>query len=99
MPDQPDDITRLRNAHYAFEELPDTITFAQQPGSSSNRGPLPIADATIDDIAIAIVAAEEAASEFRRRIFALQHLYKSAREMGCIGTDRAVEIVLKKGGR
>ena len=28
MPDQPDDITRLRKASYALEDLPETIAFS-----------------------------------------------------------------------
>lgn len=29
MPEQRDDLTRLRRAHYSREELPDTISFSQ----------------------------------------------------------------------
>jgi len=32
MPDQPDDITRLRKASYALEALPETIAFPQRAG-------------------------------------------------------------------
>src|SRR5690606_13998993 len=61
MPDQPDDITRLRKAHYALEDLPETIAFPQHPGDEP-REPLRIMNATIDDIAFAIVAAERESS-------------------------------------
>ena len=37
MPDQPDDITRLRTAHYALEDLPETIAFPQRPGRRAAR--------------------------------------------------------------
>jgi hypothetical protein len=98
MPDQPDDITRLRKAHYALEDLPETIAFPQHPGDEP-REPLRIMNATIDDIAFAIVAAERESSAAYARAAALQRLYKLAREAGCIGTDRAAVAVLKREGK
>lgn len=98
MPDQPDNITRLRKAHYAFEDLPETIAFPQHPGDES-REPLPVVAATVDDIAFAIVAAEQESLAAYRGAAALQRLYKLAREAGCIGTDRASVAVLKQEGR
>ena len=95
MPDQPNDITRLRKAHYALEDLPETIAFPQHSGDES-REPLPVVAATVDDIAFAIVAAEQESSAAYRRAAALQRLYKLAREAGCIGADRAAVVVLKK---
>ena len=98
MPGRPDDITRLRKVHYSLEDLPDTIAFPQRPGEPS-REPLPITDATIDDIAFAIVAAERESSAAYARSSALQRVYKLAREAGCIGTDRAVVAVLQRKGK
>jgi hypothetical protein len=98
MPDQPDDITRLRKASYALEDLPETIAFPQRSGDEP-REPLPVVEATIDDIAFAIVAAERESSAAYARSSALQRLYKLAREAGCIGSDRAAAVVLKKEGR
>lgn len=95
MPDQPDDITRLRAASYALEDLPETIDFPQHPGGEL----LPVVEATVDDIAFAIVAAEQENSAAYRRVAALQRLYKLAREAGCIGADRAAVAVLKKVGQ
>jgi hypothetical protein len=95
MPDQPDDITRLRAANYALDDLPETIALPQRPGDEP-RAPLPVVEATIDEIAFAIVEAERESSAAYRRAAALQRLYKLAREAGCIGTDRAAVAVLKK---
>ena len=95
MPDQPDDITRLRKSHYALEDLHETIAFPQHPGQDTN-GPMPVVDATIDDIAFAIIAAEQESSAAYRRSAALQRLYKIAREAGAIGTDRAAAAALKR---
>ena len=95
MPDQPDDITRLRKAHYALEDLPETIAFPQRPGDEP-REPLPVDEATVDEIAFAIVEAERESSEAHRRAAALQRLYRLAREAGCIGADRAARAVLNR---
>ena len=95
MPDKPDAITRLRAAHYALEDLPETVALPQQPGAES-RTPLPVVEATVDDIAFAIVEAERESTETYRRAAALQRLYKLAREAGCIGTDQAAPAVMKK---
>ena len=57
MPDQPDAITRLRKASYALEDLPETIAFPQRAGAEP-REPLPVVEATVDEIAFAIVEAE-----------------------------------------
>ena len=98
MPDQPDDITRLRKVHYALEDLPDTIAFGQLANEPS-REPLSVVAATVDDIAFAIVVAERECSAALGRVSALQRLYKLAREAGCIGTDRAAAAVLKREGK
>jgi len=95
MPDQPDDITRLRKSHYALEDLPETIAFPQHP-SHETQEPMLVVDATIDDIAFAIVAAEQESSAAYRRSSALQRLYKIAREAGAVGTDCAVAAALKR---
>lgn len=98
MLDQPDDLTRLRKAHYILGDLPETITFPQQPGRDTG-GAMPVAEATIDDIAFAIIAAEQESSAAYGRVAALQRLYKLARKAGGIGTDRAVVAALKREGR
>jgi hypothetical protein len=98
MPDQPDDITRLRKTHYALQDLPETIAFPRHPGDE-NREPLAVMEATVDDIAFAIVEAEQESSAAYRRAAALQRLYKFAREAGCIGADRAALVMLKKEGQ
>jgi len=98
MPDQPDAITRLRKAAYSLEDLPETIDFPQHPAQETN-GPMPVVDATLDDIAFAIIAAEQQSSAVYRRAAALQRLYKLAREAGGIGTDNAVTLALKREKR
>ena len=98
MPDQPDAITRLRKESYALEDLPETIAFPQRPGDEQ-REPLPVVEATVDEIAFSIVEAERENSAAYRRTDALKRLYKLAREAGCIGADRAATAVIKKEGQ
>ncbi|MFP7572310.1 hypothetical protein [Marivita sp. S2033] len=97
MPDQPDAITRLRKMHYVLEDLPETITFPQRPGDEP-RAPLPVVNATVDEIAFAIVEAEREGAAAYRRAAMLQRLYTLAREAGCIGADCAAPAVLKQEG-
>ena len=98
MPDQPDAIPRLRAASYALEELPETIAFPQRTGAEP-REPLPVVEATVDEIAFAIVEAERESTTAYRRADALKRLYKLAREAGCIGADRAAAAVMKTEGQ
>jgi len=98
MPDQPDDITRLRKASYALEDLPETIAFPQRAGDEP-REPLSIVEATVGEIAFVIVEAERESSAAYRRADALKRLYKLAREAGCIGSDRAAAAVMKQEGK
>ncbi|MDX5463681.1 MAG: hypothetical protein LPL00_05420 [Alphaproteobacteria bacterium] len=98
MPDQPDDITRLRATSYALEDLPETISLPQR-ADDEPREPLPVVEATVDEIAFAIVEAERESTAAYRRADALKRLYKLARETGCIGADRAATAVMKKEGQ
>ena len=98
MPDQPNDITRLRKASYALEDLPETIAFPQRPGDEP-REPLPVVEATVDEIAFAIVEAERESTAAYRRADALKRLYKFAREAGFTGADRAAAAAPKTEGQ
>jgi hypothetical protein len=95
MPKQPDDLTRLRNAHYTLENLPDTISLPQHRGRGADWV-MTLEDATVDDVAFAIVAAEHESSAACARSTSLQRLYKLAREAGGIGTDRAVGAAITR---
>lgn len=98
MPDQPDAINRLRATNYGLEDLPETIGFPQRFGDEP-RASLPVVEATVDEVAFAIVEAERESLAAYRRAAALQRLYKLAREAGCIGAQRAAPAVLKMEGK
>lgn len=98
MTDQSETLTRIRKAAYSLEDLPETISFLEHPARETN-GPMPVVDATLDDIAFAIIAAEQERSAVYRRGAALERLYKLAREAGGIGSDNAVTMALKREKR
>ncbi len=85
-------------ALYALEDLPETISLPQRTGDKP-REPLPVVEATVDEIAFAIVEAERENSAAYRRTDALKRFYKLAREAACIGADRAAAAVIKKEGQ
>ena len=95
MPEQPNDLTRLRKAHYSLEDLPDTISLPKHPGRDA-EAPLPLEQATIDEIAFAMIAAEQESTAAHRLSSALQRLHKHAREAGGAGVDLAVEAALRR---
>jgi len=90
----PNPIARLRKAHYTLEDLPDAVTFPKHPARESDD-PLPLENATVDDIAFSIVAADQESIAASNRASALKRLYKMAREAGAIGIDPAVKSALK----
>lgn len=91
MPSPPLAIARLRKNHYCLESLPETLTFSDHPAYEADTS-VPIAEATVDDIAFAIIVAERESMVAYRHAMALQHLYKLARAAGGRGSGCAVAI-------
>lgn len=89
-------LARLRKAFRSLEDLPEVIPAAWRPGNAAD--PLPVETASVDDIAIAIVAANAELSAAIQRSSALEKLHRLAREAGAVGTDRAVDAALKREG-
>lgn len=90
-------LSRLRKAFRSFEDLPEVIPASWRPGNATE--PLSVETASVDDIAIAIVAANAELSAAIQRSSALEKLHRLAREAGAAGTDRAVDAALKREGR
>ena len=90
-------LARLRKAFRSLEDLPEEIPASWRPGIASE--PLSVEAASVDDIAIAIVAANAELSAAIQRSSALEKLHRLAREAGALGTDRAVDAALKREGR
>ena len=96
MTEQNSPLARLRRAFRSFEDLPEVIPTSWRSGIATE--PLPVETASVDDIAIAIVAANAELSAAIQRSSALEKLHRLAREAGAVGTDRAVDAALTREG-
>lgn len=90
-------LARLRKAFRSLEDLSEVIPASWRPGNASE--PQFVETASVDDIAIAIVAANAELSTAIQRSSALEKLHRLAREAGAVGTDRAVDAALKREAR
>jgi hypothetical protein len=91
-------VTALRKRHIWLEALPDTVSI---PALEARQRPVtdkPIEDATLDDIAFAMLGMEAEFNAVGDRLHALRKLYNLARQAGALGSDRAVEAI-SEGGR
>ena len=91
-------LARLKKAQYGLEDLPEALCFPKHPGRP-DEAPVLISDATLDDIAFAIVAADLECSAVIRRSSSLKRLYELGRKAGAVGTDPAVAAALNVVGR
>jgi hypothetical protein len=92
-------IAALRKRHFALEALPETIVIPACQARQRETNVRAIADATLDDNAFAVLAAEAEFNAFGDRLHALRKLYSLARQAGALGADRVVEAVSHAGGR
>lgn len=92
-------LDQLRRS-YGMTALPDTITTTtlDEFGHAVTK---PLTDATVDDIALAIVALNDEASALYVKVDALRRLHDRARRAGGLGSEHAVEAALRieEGGR
>lgn len=86
-------LSALRKSHYALRDLPASIcALAPDRLASSVR---PIETASLDEVAFAILKAEQAYNAAGDRLFALRRLYNLAREGGGIGSGCAVDAAAR----
>lgn len=88
-------VMRLRAAFHGLDALPEAIVSL----STEDSAEILIGEATLDQIAVAIVAANALASAASSKSYALEKLYRLAWEAGAAGNDLAVEAALKREGR
>jgi hypothetical protein len=91
-------VTALRKRHIWLEALPDSVSI---PALEARQRPVtvkPIEDATLDDIAFAMLGMEVEFNAVGDRLHALRKLYNLARQAGALGSDRAVDAI-SEGGR
>lgn len=86
-------LNALRKRHYGLDGLPGSIcVLAPDRLASSVR---PIDKATLDEVAFAIIKAEQAYNAAGDRLFSLRKLYNLAREAGGVGSGGAVDAAAK----
>lgn len=82
----------LRRRHCVLEALPDTIVIPVADPFRREPVVMPIADATLDDIAFALIGVEAEFNAVGDRLHALHKLYDLAREAGKRGNEYAVDL-------
>jgi hypothetical protein len=91
-------VTALRKRHIWLEALPDSIAIPALDARQRPATVKPVEDATLDDIAFAMLGAEAEFNAVGDRLHALRKLYGLARQAGALGADRAVDAI-SEGGR
>lgn len=91
-------VTALRKRHIWLEALPDIVSIPALEARQRPATVKPIQDATLDDIAFAMLGAEAEFNAVGDRLHALRKLYNLARQAGALGSDRAVNAI-SEGGR
>jgi len=85
-------LERLKKQHpYLLEELPETV------GSDAEE--VELGDASLDQIAFAILALEAEIRPLSRRMNALRELYDLARKRGALGAHRVGDTFSIEEGR
>ncbi len=86
-------LASLRKRHFALDALPDMIAIPALEAQQREASVKAIEDATLDDIAFAMLGAEAEFNAVGDRLHALRKLYNLARQAGALGADRAVDAI------
>ncbi len=87
-------LARLKKTHYGLVALPETVS-SPQHATRPTIAAMPIEKVTLDDLAFAIIAADQECTVVLDRLSALKRLYRLGREAGGVGTDPVVATALK----
>ena len=86
-------VQKLRERpEWYVRELPDTIRVPALEGHRQQEVTVPLEDATLDDMAFAIVGIEAQVAQARRGLSGLRELYEQARKRGAIGSNTVAEV-------
>lgn len=86
-------VQKLReHPEWYVRELPDTIRVPALEGHRPQEVSVPLEDATLDDMAFAIVGIEAQVAQARRGLSGLRELYEQARKRGAIGSNTVAEV-------
>jgi len=91
-------LTEMRKRHYALQMLPDTVVIPVLGEIRREQVVKPIEDATLDDIAFAVLNIEAEFGAVGDRLHALRKLYGLARQAGARGSERAFDAVSRDAG-
>lgn len=91
-------LTEIRKRHYALEALPATIVIPVLGEIRCEQVVKPIEDATLDDIAFALLGVEAEFSAVGDRLHALRKLYGLARQAGARGSECALDVASRDAG-
>ena len=86
-------VTALRKRHIWLEALPDSIAIPALEARQRPATVKAIEDATLDDVAFAMLATEAEFNTVGDRLHALRKLYNLARQAGALGAGRAVDAI------
>lgn len=103
MKTQPTLLQLLSTAHpYALVDLPSSIRIPAVETRRPDEVVRPLEEATIDDVAFAILGVEAEVRVVHRRLNALRELYDLARKRGALGADNVSDTfanLCDEGGR
>ncbi len=86
-------VQKLRERpEWYVRELPDTIRVPALEGHRPQEVSVPLEDATLVDMAFAIVGIEAQVAQARRGLSGLRELYEQARKRGAIGSNTVAEV-------
>jgi uncharacterized coiled-coil protein SlyX len=86
-------VQKLRERPEWFvRELPDVIRIPALEGHRPEDVMVPLQEATLDELAFAIVGIEAQVAQARRGLSGLRELYEQARKRGGVGTNTVAEI-------
>ena len=83
-------LNKLRQSEYELKHLPGSIFVRAADGLASATRP--IENATLDEVAFAIIQAEYSYNAAGNRLYALRRLYHLVRKAGGVGSDLALDI-------
>jgi hypothetical protein len=86
-------VEKLRQRpEWYLRELQETVHVPALEGHRPEDVTIPLEDATLDDLAFAIVAIEAQVAQARGGLSGLRELYEQARKRGGIGTNTVTEV-------
>lgn len=84
-------VERLRKHNGLFRDLPEQIEVPARDDGTAAKGKL-LADATLDDVALAIPALRARIDELEAPLFASRRLHDQARAVGVLGATRIADL-------